>query len=135
MRIQRIVSLFVALFMIAGLTAALGSSSATAVAAKAKEDRQIEVSGKEPRPNKFFIKGRVTPTTGKTKAVVQKKNCASKKCGWFNDKLVKTNDKGRFTVRVFGPARGQQKVYYRVKTSPTAKYQGATSITLVIRRL
>lgn len=122
------------------LTAPVAVSAADAAPAApqraAKVERQIDVVGKEPKPNRFVMSGRVTPTEGKrAKAVVQRKNCRGSRCSWYGWKKFETGRSGRFDVRVAGPARGQQRVFYRIKVKATDTYTGVTSRVLSIYRL
>lgn len=132
----RLVTIVVALLLGAGLLAAPGAGAVPAgpgvAAGAAKEPRTISIAGKEPRPNRFFVKGRVSPVTHPAKAVVQRKNCSTRSCRWFAWKTFRTGDDGRYRVRVEAPGDDQRRVYYRVHTPPTQRFKAATSKAIYI---
>lgn len=137
-RIVRSLAAVAALTAMSAPAIAVGAADAAPATVQRadKIKREIELTGKEPKPNRFFLVGRVTPTDGKkAKAVIQRKNCKSSKCSWYGYEKFTTGKSGRFKERVAGPARGQSRVYYRVKVKATDKYTGVTSQALYIYRL
>ncbi|ANH37215.1 hypothetical protein I601_0769 [Nocardioides dokdonensis FR1436] len=132
--IHRVLAVLTGLFLVAGLT----SVTAPANAAE-KIAREITIKGTEPKPNKFVLKGRVTPPTGtKINAIVQFKECGTDsncKKSWKTFRQIKTNNKGRYTQQVRGLRKGVKRVYYRVKTKPNDKYKGASSQAVYIHRI
>lgn len=131
--IHRLVAALAAVLLAAGLV-----SAAPAVAAE-KEKREITIEGKEVKPNKFVIKGKISPSTGKpVNAIVQHKKCKKNvdcKAAWRTFEKIKTNDRGRYTQRVSGPSKGFARVYYRVVTEPNDKFLGAKSLEVFIYRI
>ena len=131
--IHRVLAVLTGLFLVVGLTAVT-----TPVNAADKIKREITIDGKEPRPNKFVLKGRVKPSSGtRVRAVVQFKACpkqANCKKKWKTFTKTKTTAKGRYSERVRGPRQGEARVYYRVKTAPNNKYTGAVSQAVYIYR-
>ena len=119
---------------------ALGLVAATAPTVSAEQaEREITISGKEPQENKFVVKGKVSPSTGKpVNAVIEVKHCKkAKDCGaaWKRFAKITTNKLGRYSERVKGPKKGHQRVYYRVATKETKKYLAAVSREIYLYRL
>jgi hypothetical protein len=130
MRMHRLVASLVALVVLAATPLAL----ATPATAADKVKREISVQGIEPKPNKFFIKGGVeTGTYKNSKLVMMRKPGGTK--NWKTFTTFKTDAKSTFRVRVLGPARGQQKVCYKVKAPSSKKYKTSFSRSLCIVRL
>ena len=118
----------------------LGLVVATSPTASAEQaERQITINGKEPKPNKFLIKGKVSPSTGKrVNAVIEFKRCKQDKdCGakWRTFKKIKTSPKGRYSERVRGPGKGVKRVYYRVATKENKNFLAAVSPEIYIYRI
>lgn len=132
--IHRILAVLTGLFLVVGLTAVTSPADAAD-----KIAREISIKGQEPKPDKFVIKGRVTPSTGKkVNAIVQFKECGTQtncKKSWKTFRQFKTNAKGRYTQQVAGPKKGVARVYYRVKTKPNDTYKGASSDALYVYRI
>ena len=129
MRMHRLVAVLVALAVMVATPLAL---SAPATAAD-KVKREIRVQGIEPKPNKFFIKGKVE--TGKypnAKLVMMRKPGGTK--NWTVFKTFKTDGASKFRVRVFGPGKGSKKVCYKVKAHSSKKYKTSFSQSLCIVR-
>ena len=119
---------------------ALGLVAATAPTASAEQvERQITINGKEPKENKFLIKGKISPSTGKpVNAIIEVKHCKqAKDCGaaWKRFAKIKTNKKGRYSERVKGVKKGHKRVYYRVATKENAKFLAAVSPEIFIYRI
>ena len=119
---------------------ALGLVAATAPTASAEQaERQITINGKEPKENKFLIKGKISPSTGKpVNAIIEVKHCKqAKDCGaaWKRFAKIKTNKKGRYSERVKGLKKGYERVYYRVATKENAKFPAAVSPEIYIYRI
>ncbi|MAY97250.1 hypothetical protein [uncultured Nocardioides sp.] len=119
---------------------ALGLVTATAPAASAEQvEREISINAKEPQENKFIVKGKISPSTGKpVNAIIEVKHCKkAKDCGaaWKRFAKIKTNKKGRYSERVKGPKKGHQRVYYRVATKENDKFFAAVSPEIYIYRL
>ncbi|NHC25168.1 hypothetical protein G6553_18545 [Nocardioides sp. IC4_145] len=130
MRMHRLVASLIALVVMAATPLAL----ATPATAADKVKREISVVGKEPKPNKFFITGGVeTGTYENSKLVMMRKPGGTK--NWKTFTTFKTDGDSKFRVRVFGPARGQQKVCYKVKAPSSKKYKTSFSRSLCIVRL
>lgn len=118
----------------------LGLVVATGPAASAEQvERQITISGKEPKPNKFIVKGKISPSTGeRVNAVLETKLCKKDTdCGakWKKLKGIKTNAKGRYSERVPGLKQGIKRVYYRVSTRENDKFFAAVSPEIYIYRI
>lgn len=132
--IHRVLAALTGLFLVVGLTAVVSPAGAAE-----KIQREITIRGEEPRENKFVIKGRVTPSTGKRiNAIVQFKECGTNtncKKRWKTFTKMKTNAKGRYTQQVSAPKKGVKRVYYRVRTKPNEKYKGASSPAIYIYRI
>ncbi len=138
MRIHRIVAGLIALVMLALLPAAAGSSalaadggaSAAKVAAASAEGapkpaRKITIQGKEPKPNKFFIKGKIGPVDYNGKPIfVQRKLASSKK--WRAYKKIRSTDNSSYVTRVAALKRAG-KVEYRTVTQATDNFRKSTS--------
>ncbi|GGO78083.1 hypothetical protein [Nocardioides deserti] len=130
MRMHRLVASLIALVVMAATPLALAAPATAADKVK----REIRVQGIEPKPNKFFIKGAVeTGTYPKSKLVMMRKPGGTK--NWKTFTTFKTDGKSKFRVRVFGPARGQQKVCYKVKAPSSKKYKTSFSKSLCVVRL
>ena len=130
---RRVAGIAVALVALGGPALVAHSAEAAPAAPTAKIKRTITVSGIEPRPNRFFLKGQVSPTDGvPAKAIVQRKNC--QKCGWFKYRGFTTGKSGRYKESVVGPKRGQKRAYYRIKVPATDTYTSVTSDVLYIYR-
>ncbi|WP_300400727.1 hypothetical protein [uncultured Nocardioides sp.] len=119
---------------------ALGLLTATVPAASAEQvEREISISGKEPQENKFIIKGKIAPSTGKpVNAIIEVKHCKKDTdCGadWKRFAKIKTNKKGRYSERVKGLTKGHERVYYRVATKENKKFFAAVSESIYIYRL
>lgn len=129
--------------LIASLTAlllGLGLVVATSPAANAEQvERQITINGSEPKPNKFVIKGKISPSTGKrVNAVIERKLCKQDKdCGakWKTWKKIKTSPKGRYSERILGPGKGYKRAYYRVATKENKKFFAAVSDAVFIYKI
>ncbi|CAB4759326.1 unannotated protein [freshwater metagenome] len=118
----------------------LGLVVATGPAASAEQvERQISINGKEPKPNKFLIKGKIAPSTGeRVNAVIETKLCKQDKdCGakWKKLRGIETNAKGRYSERVPGLKKGIKRVYYRVSTRENEKFLAAVSPEIYIYRI
>ena len=63
--------------VLAAALIALGLVAATLPAAQAEQvECQISINGKEPKENKFLIKGKISPSTGKpVNAIIEVKHC------------------------------------------------------------
>ena len=118
--------------------AAPGALAAPAARAEQVE-REITIKPSEPQENVFVVKGRITPSTGKrVDAVLDVKHCKKDKdCGadWEKYEAITTNAKGRYSERVEGPAQGDLRVYYRVRTHETKKFLAAVSDAVYIYRI
>ena len=119
---------------------ALGLVAATAPTASAEPaERTISINGKEPKENKFIIKGKIAPSTGKpVNAIIEVKHCKKDTdCGadWKRFAKIKTNKKGRYSERVKGVKKGHKRVYYRVATKENAKFLAAVSPEIYIYRI
>lgn len=126
--------------VLAAVLLALGLVAATLPAAQAEQvERQITINGKEPKENKFLIKGKISPSTGKpVNAIIEVKHCKQDKdCGaaWKRFAKIKTNKKGRYSERVKGVKKGHKRVYYRVATKENAKFLAAVSPEIYIYRI
>lgn len=142
MRIHRIVAAAVALTLLGLLPVAIGSAASASVSAAsadraepspaAQARRKIEVQGLEPKPNRFFIKGKVEPDYQKKKVFMLKKvgTGSYKKANKF-----KTDKRSRFKVRVAGPPRGARKVCYRAMIPAGNGFKKSQSKALCIVRL
>lgn len=102
-------------FALLGLSPIALTSPATAdessVSATAKPERNLQVRGTEPRPNVFFLKGRVKDSNyARRKVVVEKKRGEN----WTKYKQAKSNNNSAFRIRVDGPGRNTRKVCYRI---------------------
>lgn len=118
----------------------LGLVAATAPAASAEQvEREITINGSEPKPNKFVIKGKISPSTGeRVNAVIEVKHCKKDTdCGatWQTFEKITTNAKGRYSERVKGPRQGHKRVYYRVATKENKKFFAAVSPEIYIYRI
>lgn len=125
---------------LAALVLSLGLVAATGPAAHAEQvEREISINGKEPKENKFIIKGKISPSTGKpVNAIIEVKHCKKDTdCGasWKRFAKIKTNKKGRYSERVKGPKKGHKRVYYRVATKENKKFLAAVSPEIYIYRL
>jgi hypothetical protein len=119
---------------------ALGLVAATAPTVSAEQaEREITINGKEPQENKFIIKGKIAPSTGKpVNAIIEVKHCRKDTdCGadWKRFAKIKTNKKGRYSERVKGPKKGHERVYYRVATKENKKFLAAVSESIYVERL
>ncbi|CAM3709203.1 hypothetical protein NOMA109596_08035 [Nocardioides marinus] len=126
--------------VLAAVLLALGLVAATLPAAQAEQvERQITINGKEPKENKFLIKGKISPSTGKpVNAIIEVKHCKqAKDCGaaWKRFAKIKTNKAGRYSERVKGVKKGHKRVYYRVATKENAKFLAAVSPEIYIYRI
>lgn len=124
------------------LTMVLGAGLVVATGSPAQAEqveRQISISGKEPKPNTFQVKGKIAPSTGeRVNAIIETKLCKKDTdCGakWKKFKAIKTNPKGRYSERVAGLKKGYQRVYYRVSTRENKKFLAAVSDELYIHRI
>lgn len=123
-------------FALLGLSPIALTSPATAdessVSAQAKPERNLVVNGTEPRPNVFFLKGRVKDSNyAKRKVIVQKKRGEN----WSKYKQDRTNNKSAFRIRVFGPGRNTRKVCYRIVIPGGEQFARTTSRRLCIVKL
>lgn len=129
--------------LLATLTAlllGLGLVVATGPAASAEQvERQITINGKEPKPNKFVAKGKISPSTGeRVNAVLERKLCKQDKdCGakWRTYKKFTTSPKGRYSERIVGPGKGYKRAYYRVTTKENDTFFAAVSPEIFIFKI
>jgi hypothetical protein len=121
MRMDRFVAglLTATLLGLAPLTTGVARAAGPA-AAPALPEREITVKIVEGRFNRLFLTGRVTPDFAEKLVSVQKKSCRTKKCGWSTWKKVRTNQRGRFRVKVPAPRDGRW--FWRAETPATEHY-------------
>lgn len=118
----------------------LGLVVATGPAASAEQvERQITINPSEPKPNKFVIKGKISPSTGeRVNATIERKLCKQDKdCGakWSTWKKIRTSPKGRYSERILGPGKGFKRAYYRVTTKENEKFFAAVSDEVFIYKI
>ena len=58
------------------------------------ETREVIVQPREPRPDVFFLAGRVKPGYERKPAILQRRNCGS--CAWFGFEHFRTDGNSRF---------------------------------------
>jgi len=114
--------------MLMGLVLALGVAVPAGGATAPREDLEIVVTPREPRPDVFVLKGRVKPAYEKQEAILQRRNCGE--CTWFAVKAFETDGDSRFRLRVPTPAPDERRrVCYRVKIPRSDQYRRAISIS------
>jgi len=106
----------------------LGLAGPASGVAADREDLEIVVTPREPRPDVFVLKGRVKPTYKKQEAVLQRRNCGD--CTWYAFERFETDGESRFKLRVPTPApQERRRVCYRVKIPRSDEYRRAISIS------
>ncbi|HET6877934.1 MAG TPA: hypothetical protein VFH38_10430 [Jatrophihabitans sp.] len=108
--------------------ATYGPSSSSVVI---KVARKVSATGKEPRPNVFFLSGRVTPSYAKKSVALMRKKCRS--CAWKTYARQATSATSRYRFRLPVPSRGTH--YFRVKVPPSVSYITSYSGTWTITRI
>ncbi len=111
------------------LAAPLSSVSAP-VEAGTPQHRQISIQGSEPRPNHFFIKGRVRPDYQNRAATVQRR--VGRNGTWTSYHQFRTSDRSRYHQRIRA-LRQVGRVYYRVKVNASNGFAKSFSRTVFIR--
>ena len=86
--------------------------------------RSITIVGKEPRPNRFFISGKIRPEYDRRQVIVQRK--VGKKGTYRTYKRIKTNGQSRYRAGVAELNR-RGRVYYRTKTVATKNFKVSLS--------
>lgn len=94
--------------------------------------RDIAVQGLEPKPNRFFIKGKVSPAYEKKKVFILKKVGTG---SYKKANKIQTDQRSKFKVRVVGPPRGVKKVCYRAMIPAGGGFKKSQSKALCITRL
>ncbi|MCL8023789.1 hypothetical protein [Nocardioides bruguierae] len=122
------------------VSALLALSVVTAPAAHAaRANREVSIAGKEPKDNRFVVVGRVSPVPGRSINVrIQIMDCKRDlRCssGWRLFGKARTNDKGRYRMKVRGPKDGYNRVYYRAHVVRTPKWQADVSREIYIHRV
>ena len=91
-----------------------------------REDLEIVVTPREPRPDVFVLKGRVKPKYKKQEAILQRRNCGD--CTWFAVETFRTDGESRFKLRVPTPGpEERRRICYRVKIPRSDAYRRAIS--------
>ena len=112
------------LALLLGLSVAVPAGAVTAP----REDLEIVVTPREPRPDVFVLKGRVKPTYKKQEAILQRRNCGE--CSWFAYETFETDGESRFKLRVPTPGpEERRRICYRVKIPRSDQYRRAISIS------
>lgn len=111
---------------------AIGSAHAEDAAVLAKARRTVSATGLEPRPNVFFIKGRVSPKYRKGKAFMLRS--FTKRGPWTRVQTFWTNNQSQFKRRVATVPRGRKRVCYRVMVPASKGYKKSFSQVLCIIR-
>jgi hypothetical protein len=111
-----------------GVVLALGVLGTANGAAADREDLEIVVTPREPRPDVFVLKGRVKPNYKKQEAILQRRNCGD--CSWYAFEKFQTDGESRFKLAVPTPRpEERRKVCYRVKIPRSDQYRRAISIS------
>jgi hypothetical protein len=100
---------------------------ATAGPAAGAETREVIAKPREPRPDVFFLAGRVRPAYERRPAILQRRNCGG--CVWFAFDRFRTDGESRFRRPVPDLKPGQKKVCYRVKVPGSKGFEKALSET------
>jgi len=137
MRLPRLVAALVAPAVVAAPLALAAPAPAADRAARTgtseKAEREIAVAGVEPRPNTFFVKGRVVTGTYPAAELVMMRRPAGSTT-WKAWRTFETDASSTFRVRVYGPPAGSRKVCYRVKAPSSKDYRTSFSQVLCIVR-
>jgi len=94
------------------------------------ELREVVVKPREPRPDVFFLAGRVQPDYERSAAILQRRNCGD--CAWFAFERFRTDAHSRFRLRVPDPETGEKLVCYRVKVAASKSFSKSYSETICI---
>ncbi len=115
--------------VVLGQAAAVPAGGATAAGMVAdREDLEILVTPREPRPDVFVLKGRMKPEYRKQEAILQRRNCGT--CSWFGFETFETDRESRFKLRVPTPEpEERRRICYRVKVPRSDQYRRAISIS------
>lgn len=105
----------------AGPPAALTPAASAAPA----ETREVLVKPREPRPDVFFLTGRVRPDYARKPAILQRRNCAD--CAWFAFERFRTDAHSRFKRPIPDLEADRTKVCYRVKVPGGRGFKSALS--------
>ena len=87
--------------------------------------REVVVKPREPRPDVFYLVGRVRPDYALKPAVLQRRNCGD--CSWFAFERFHTDERSRFKRLVPDLEPGRTKVCYRVKVPGGRGFEAAVS--------
>ena len=104
-----------------GLSTVLAPQAAAATA----EDRAVIAKPQEPRPDVFFLAGRVRPDYRKKPVVLQRRNCPD--CSWFAAERFRTDGDSRSRASVADSKEGEKKVCYRVKVPSSMRFRTSVS--------
>lgn len=91
------------------------------------ETREVVVKPREPRPDVFYLAGRVRPDYALKPAVLQRRNCGD--CSWFAFERFRTDARSRFRLSVPDLEPGRSKVCYRVRVPGGKGFEEAVSET------
>ena len=91
------------------------------------ETREVIVKPREPRPDVFFLAGRVKPGYERKPAILQRRNCGG--CAWFGFEHFRTDGNSRFKRPVPDLRAGERKVCYRIKVPASKGFATAYSET------
>ena len=108
--------------LLAGVTAVVATMPALAAPA---ESREVIVQPREPRPDVFFLAGRVKPGYERKPAILQRRNCGG--CAWFGFEHFRTDGHSRFKRPVPDLRVGEKKVCYRIKVPASKGFSTAYS--------
>ena len=107
------------------LGAALPAALTPTTQAATAETREVVVTPREPRPDVFFLAGRVRPDYAKKPAILQRRNCAD--CTWFAFERFRTDARSRFKRSIPDLEPDRTKVCYRVKVPGGRGFEAAFS--------
>jgi len=113
-------------WLVAVLLGVVAAAPVQALGAPA-ETREVIVKPREPRPDVFFLAGRVKPGYERKPAILQRRNCGS--CAWFGFEDFRTDGNSRFKRPVPDLRAGQRKVCYRIKVPASQGFATAYSET------
>ncbi|HEY8300940.1 MAG TPA: hypothetical protein VIG48_03495 [Jatrophihabitans sp.] len=109
-------------------SATYGPSSSSVVV---KVARKVSATGKEPRPNVFFLSGGVTPSYARKTVALLRKKCRT--CAWKIYARQATAATSRYRFRLPVPSRGTH--YFKVKVPPSVSFVASYSSTWTITRI
>jgi hypothetical protein len=114
-------------WLVAVLLAVVAAAAPIPTAASPAETREVIVKPREPRPDVFFLAGRVKPGYERKPGILQRRNCGG--CAWFGYDHFRTDGRSRFKRPVPDLEPGDKKVCYRIKVPASNGFATAFSET------